>query len=903
LGSYLSGDLTSQAQSVKRTPLLISAAVILIIIAGIWIYQSTDRKKLSPWDLISKDATLVLELTNLNSLKSKLGSFPAFKKATSSNWNPDRIISSNFLQNSRVFIAVQPTSKDEFEFLIYTEINSLTKREAFSDLTNTLRKDLEIRQRMYNGEEITEFLKKGEPMFSLAVVEDIAIISGSSFLLEGALRLRTADRKELFKNSNGSLFKLPTLQSDEGNVYVSVSNFIEFGKLFIQPTTSRNQFLITASSLSDIKLDNGRLLLNGFVVNDEFNFLTLFEQQQPQSMDMEFIVSNRTAALVHVGLSNNDKWFADQEIFLKKYGIMSTDSLQRELIRLSVNIESIRKSVGNQFATCYLRADEGPVNILKLNDKGDQVSVFDELATKISTQRNDSLYVENYAGYEIKLIDYPNFLFQLLYPLAPISQQTYFTRVGQYLLMSENVELLKVFIDDMDDENTWGKSVDWNNFLSSSLQESNLNVFFDGKLVSVFLKNRFNSRWKPFFDSTNFLGIEKGSAQLSRLESNFYLNAALQFSDQQVTGPKKSFVGISYDVGNRIISPVAVVKSHVSKDMELIIQDSTGNIHLLSKDLKAQWKHQVGGRIIDGIKQVDFFANGKLQYFFTTDKSIHIIDRLGRSVDGFPQELALSPVHIEYSTVVDYDKSKKYRYLITDIKGNLYLTDKNTRLLEGWNPKVLGTKMFSSARHYRILGKDYFLAIQQNGTGNLMNRRGELARGFPMQLGFRPSGDFAINVGNSLSSTYFTVVSSEGIGVQFGLDGQIRKREVLLKRSGSSQFKLTKSADESSFIFLRTDSGKIAIIDSGGKILFEVENPGSANWQLYYIENRLKERFYCLYDSQQNFSYVFDGAGSMILPQPIESTQLPTLFFDEKSKSLSIYNVFNSRLSLVPVPR
>ncbi len=850
--------------------------------------------------MISPDAAIVFELTDIGAFKRKLENFPNLKKAINQNSTLSQIIASNFFQNSKTYLVAQSTSRDNFEFLVYSEISSPNKRANFLELSKNLLKDRQLKKRVYNGYDIYEHQELNKAHFSFAIIEEIAVVSGSPFLLEGAIRLKTGNQKELFKNANPSLFKLPTLQSDEGNVYVNVSNFFEAIKLFIGPDPLKNKFSISGSSLSDIKVDEDRVLMNGFVLNSPGDALSLFTHQKPQPIDVESLVSNQTAAFIHFGISNPAIWFDDQEILKKARGITSTDSLKHQLRGLSIEIGSVQKSIGNQFANCYLRDGDSQVSILKLKEGADQVSVFDELASKISVQRKDSLYVENYAGYQIKLIDYKDFLYQLLYPLAPPAEQTYFVQIRQYLIFSENVELIKLFIDDIDDENTWGKSVEWTKFLNSSLQESNLNLFFDGRLLSVFLKADFNAKWKPFFDSTNFLGIERGAAQLSRLESNFYLNATLQFSGQQPK-PAGNLVSITREFGSNITAPVKVVKSHVSKDHEIMIQDSTGNIYLLSNNLKILWTHPVTHQIVDGIKQVDFFANGKLQYFFTSGTAIHIVDRLGRVVDGFPR--TLGQINVEYSVVVDYDRSKRYRYLLTDVKGNLYLADKTGALLEGWSPRSFAGRMFAPARHYRILGKDYFIAVQQTGTVSLMNRRGETVRGFPMELGFRPAGNFALTAGSTLSSSYFTVVSPEGIQVQFGLDGQIKKREVLLKRTGSSQFALVKSSDESSFVFLRSDPGRLAIVEPEGKTLLEVENRGSTKWQLTYIENRLKDRFYCLYDPIQNFSYIYDTTGSLILAQPLESTQPPTLFFDEKTKSLLIYNVFENRLSLVEIKR
>ncbi|MEZ4944955.1 MAG: hypothetical protein R2804_05440 [Cyclobacteriaceae bacterium] len=885
----------------KRKPVLITLGITLIVVGAVWVYQFTQKNEVTTWDLISNDAVLVVELPEFNSIHIKIEELPFLKTVLSSSELLDGIFNSKFFQGNKVFISIQPTARDNFGFLVYTELNS-------SDWKNDIKRiglpfsDSSLRKRVYNGIEINEQVGK-EPQFSFAIIENILVMSESSFLLEGVLRLHSTGNNNLFRDKNISLFKLPTLKSDDGNIYINVSNLSDFMALFLQPNSIKatNENLhLNGGALADIKVSNKDVLLNGFLISSEVGLLHLFEKQEPQPIDVDGLISNKVATATHFGISNPAQWFDDQAELIKVNKATSTDSLIQEMLRLSVSVESLRKAVGNQFVNCYLGKGSDVVNILKLSEDASRISVFDELSSKLAEQKRDSLYTENYAGYQIRLIDYKNFLSQLFYPLAPPSEQTFFVQIGQFLILSESVELIKGFIDDVDTEDTWGKSVEWSKFLSSSLQESNINIFFDGKLTSVFLQDKLNPKWRAIFNKNNFLNIDKGAFQLSRLETNYYLNTSFQFSPSLPA--QGNLERITYGFGSNIVTPPKIVRNHISKEIELVIQDSLSNIYLLSKDIKTLWKQSVDDQVVDGVKQIDFFANGKLQLFFTTVNAIHIIDRLGRYVEGYPKKLDLSN-KVEFSQVVDYDRSKRYRYLVTEEKGNLILTDKVGNQLEGWNPKKLNGKMLSAAKHYRVLGKDYFLATTQTGSVNLMNRRGELMKCFPMDLTMRPSGEVSITIGNSLSSSYFTAVSKDGLKVQFGVDGQIRKKEVLLKKAASSEFSLVKSTTEETYVFLRVDPGKVGILDTDGNTLIEVENPGSTKWKLIYIENRLKERFYCLYDEQQNFSYYFDFSGQLLLPQPLESTQLPTLFFNEKQKSLSIYNVDHSNLSLVSIKR
>lgn len=884
----------------KRTPLIITFLVLIIVVGGIWSYQAMQVKKITAWDLISKDVALVFEVNQLSLFIQKIDGLPIVKKLFVKSEGLKRIAQDQLLYKGKTYVTVFPTASDDFEFLIYIELGANFPISYLKDFSEGIQKNLSLKKRLYNGVEINEFFNQKESQFAFAIVEDILILSKSSFLLEGAIRMRNAEQKQLFKYSNPSLFRLPTLQSDEGNIYLNAGRLLDLTRLVLQPNLINDKLSLLGNGLADLKVSEDGILINGFIINKENDILSLFSRQNPQKIEIESVVSNRVAAIKHFGISDIASWFEDQNAYVDFRDIRSIDSLEQEMARLSVSLESIRQSIGNQIATCYLSKEGGVVNVIKANESANQINIFDELSSKISERNKDSLYVENYAGYEIKLIDYENFLYQLLYPLAPTAEQCFFVRIGPHFLFSENVELLKLFIDDIDSENTWGKSVVWNKFFSSSLQESNVNLFFDGKLLSLVLREKFNAKWRQLFDSTNFLSLNKGSLQLSKLESNYYMNVSLDFAKNLPGNMKLGLERTTFEIGTDISSAVKIVRSHITKDIELVIQDSLNNFYLLSKDLKILWKQPILDKITDDVDQLDFLANGKLQYFFTTANQVHLIDRLGRYVDGFPKRVPMS-ASIEYSSIVDYDRSKRYRYLLTDTKGNLILTDKNGNPLEGWNPLSLNGRMFSSTRHYRILGKDYFIGIQQSGLVHLMTRRGEVIKGFPLDLGFRPAGDFSVTIGSTLSASHFTAVSEDGIKVQFGVDGQIRKREVLLKRISASQFSLVKSVDESSYVFLRVDPGRIAVLNSDGELLFEIENMGSTQWQLTHIENGLKEKYYCLYDRQQNFSYFIDDHGQQLLTQPVESSRMPTLYYDDKSRSLSIYNVFGSSISSIKI--
>ena len=90
---------------------------------------------------------------------------------------------------------------------------------------------------------------------------------------------------------------------------------------------------------------------------------------------------------------------------------------------------------------------------------------------------------------------------------------------------------------------------------------------------------------------------------------------------------------------NNTLAKFALVKSHVDKSNEILVQDSAWNVSLVSAEGKILWKIPTNGLIADEVIQVDYFNNGKLQYFFATPGALHIVDRLGKYVNPFPVKI------------------------------------------------------------------------------------------------------------------------------------------------------------------------------------------------------------------------------------------------------------------------
>jgi hypothetical protein len=171
------------------------------------------------------------------------------------------------------------------------------------------------------------------------------------------------------------------------------------------------------------------------------------------------------------------------------------------------------------------------------------------------------------------------------------------------------------------------------------------------------------------------------------------------------------------------------------------------------------WQQFLESPIQGNIYQLDFYKNRRLQYLVATDSLLHVIDRNGEYIENYPKNIA--DISTEVVSVIDYDNSKNYRFMLSEKGGDIYLLDKEGNRLEGWSPKSFAGRFSIYPFHLRVRSRDVFLGVKENGEVIGTNRRGETLNGFPLDLDARIGGDIYYQVKSGFDRTLFTVVSEE----------------------------------------------------------------------------------------------------------------------------------------------
>lgn len=893
----------------KKIPLLITAGILALCVGGYFIYEKLFvTRYLSPWDLVPENTVAVYEPGNCTTCIEPVTNSPVWeviKKAAFYGGMQDSLRNLfSFLSTPKTgsLVSLHVTRKDDFDFVFYVPVVSETKKNIFDAIFEEWKEKngKYFREREYNGIKIQE-LTFQKQVFSWVTLDNVWIGSFTPFLVEDVIRVFGKSEGSPFRNDLSGLYQLPHISKDAGNLYVHLPRLADWFSVFspeVKQMEAINNF--GKASLLDIKADDHFLVLNGFTMNaaDITSTLSVFNDQTPTSYDLKQYVSNRTVLMATYGISDGAK-FGER---MSDYPLRKSleDTLKKINTSLKFKSGELYKVIDNEVGVCYLESGGRQLSKILIVESSQPeiwLDALNGLSEKLSV---DTVFYEQYADYDIKEVPLFKFPEKILWPFVTGFEHCYYTFSGKYIIMGDDLEELKLFLDDIVKEDTWGKSVAQNKFLESALLESNMGLYVNTSLALNVLYGTVNQRWKQYLTENKRLlsSLGMGAIQFSNLNESFYTNVLWQFKEPDRGQLRSKPVNSTLtSLNHGIMSPPYIVRSHVDKSDEVLLQDSSHQIYLVAQDGKVLWSLMVNGPIKGNVDQIDYFKNGKIQYLFATPGTVHIIDRLGNYIDGFPLEVTAK--EIEYVSVIDYDHSKNYRFLIAERSGKLWMYDKNGINLDGWAPGSAGGSLLTYARHHRIRGRDYIVAIRKDGKVYAFNRRGELLKAFPLDLNARPAGEYFLESGNSLANTSFVVVSRDGFRIKFNLEGKIVSRETLIKTAIESQFSLITDKNRRSYVMVRRDNKRIDILDQQGKDFIANEFVGSNSVEVQYFDFGAGKVFYVITDFVQDLSFIYDAQGNLISYPPVESYAISLK--PSESNQVLMYFTYGKSLAIKPL--
>lgn len=566
----------------------------------------------------------------------------------------------------------------------------------------------------------------------------------------------------------------------------------EISKEFLNSIFNLNNKIQDNSLSFGVNIFNDKILLNGLSFLDDSLKLSnnIFKGSISSELKNYEITPKNTTSLKSYNFKN-------QNNYLKKTSI---DEVKENRFSIILNNNSIEIT--------DVKLDNEQVFIFRL----DEIKLFKDYLINKNTISTKHRGFEIYNNTDLDINPFISF--------ANFNNKEKILLFKDYLVFSNNEKTLKQFINDNLNKNTLKSNSSFNRLFSSISSFNTLN------------NNYFSGSNYNFFNELNLLNSKndftENSFQLVQDNGIIHFNAIISKETNEDEN-LKIFKLFDVEIDEEIIMYPHFVKNHVTKNLDIVVQDAKNNLYLISKDGKVIWKKKINQPILGQISQIDIYKNGRLQLIFNTKNKIYVLDRNGNNVKQFPKTFN-DPI-TQPLAVFDYDNNKNYRLLVTQ-GSELLMYDKNGKKVSGFKYKKSSNNITSKPKHFRILNKD-FIVFKIGNKMKILNRKGRERINVNDDINFSNQNVFEYN--DKLIST-----TTDQKLVQIDVNGVIDL---------SSLKNLSLNSEGSDLVVL--DENSIKLSSNVASIPF-------GNYGSPQLTNINKNLLITLYDKQNKKSYLFN---------------------------------------------
>jgi len=693
------------------------------------------------YDFIPSDTVLVIKINNFNTVNNVIKNNPLISSLKFLDKNLfktiDEITPSEI--SPPLLFCFTPFGKTKMAITI---INKSAPKDSL--------KNFNKKYSIYNGEKITE-IKSKENSYFKSQIEEIEFISSSKLILENSIRLFQNNTKGIQSKDFYNLTEFLDSNSPV-NVLLRYDANQFFKNIFIESPL----FPLIGESWSsyDLNLRVDPLAFDGVhFINDSIpNNLTLIQDLDPKETFSENIIPQNFKSLFIMPVDN----FEILESNFIKYSRHNNIAIKK------IDFEPFNH-----------------VNEISWINYMDENAVF--LHLKSDENLNDILYDEKkilkeFRSFKIikKTLPYDFINFSSNFIKSP--KLRFSSKIDDFIVYTESENLLKKVISDYIENKSLNHNINFKALKSALASKSSFLWIGDSESLKKAWGKSYSKKSTKKFPSEKFPMIAfQGKNDGEILQIRF--TAQKNIENKKTQNVSNQF---SLSIDNPISLPPKFLYNHLTKKMDIAVQDDNNILYLFSNTGNLFWKKKLSNQIIGEINQVDIYNNKKNQMAFNTLDEFIIIDRNGRKVNPLNIKFSKSN-RINPLSVFDYDQNKKYRFLISS-GDRISMYDNKAKKVKGFRLEKTSNEILFPPKHLRIKNKDYITIQLKNGVLKIINRKGR------DRIKVKEKIDFSNNE-IYLYRNSFTTSDKKGNIIQIDLKGNVFKSA--LKLSADHKINMT----------------------------------------------------------------------------------------------------------------
>lgn len=797
-----------------------TSAIQAIPLDALFIWEVNNPSK--TWNHLAHNSILWEELQYANTFKSinqevNILDSVLFQNQYIKEW----------LDAKALYLSWHPTGKNNSDWLATISLPGRINTESILEIFSV--NSQQVQQHEVNGKKVyTSHIKPFTYHFGIA--NNLLFLSPNAEIIESAYNQQKAESNLLTDKAFNNAYQTAG-NSPYGALFFNYQQLPRAFSSIIEQQFIDNQLANVPVAggwcVQDVDLKSNAVMLSGFSTYTDTlqQHLTWFENQEPEDHEIAKVLPFNTAAFVHYGFSNLPVWYEKKRATLENKELL----FQHDHVIAGLENEygfsfknNMLSWIEHEVAVGYIegRTEKKQDKFFAIT-KASNIALAEKNLTEL-TNRTALLIDEtpNLLDSNLHFVGIPNLLAPIFGHPFEVIEESYYTIIGKYVIWANNQQLLREIRAQYISEQTLAKSDAFLQLEEQISEESNiflyLNVARCSKEANQILTSTFDTK-----NETDIAFLQK--FQAVAYQWSFERKGLFYTHGYFVHNPV--YKEASYSLWELALDAPAnmkptIVKNHYTNAKEVFIQDNNNTIYLISNSGKIIWKRKLSEPILGEVKQIDVYANNKLQILFNTRSKVFLVDRNGRDVPGYSIELKQKAT--TGLTLIDYSGNKKYRILIPAEGGNLYNFDNDGKLVKGWKHKAEKADIIRPVKYFSIKGKDYVIAELADGSVVGYDRRGRVRiKKLKNTVTQRPSQSY-LSVGTTLNNSYLVVSDSSGTVYRLFLDGELQKADYG-SFSPQHQFKVLDLNNDGSKDYLFGDKGTIIGFDDDGEQLLKIE--------------------------------------------------------------------------------
>lgn len=901
--------------------ILITVGVLIAIVIALQFVKTQEKGVSEAIKAIPEDAAILIEtnhffslLKNFNSenkFKQEFSDIEQLKKFNEQSEYIDSLLTNNqelqsIIEGNKIMISGHVSANNILEYLFTVPVKDKKFIDVIHKIINDLvSNDATVRQRLYEGNTIYDVVFFREEMafngFSYAFADGIFIFCLSKIQVEASLRRL----KKGFSLANDNAFiKLYETagKNVDANIYVNYKYLPNILKNVLKSDNSGlYEFIGSFASWTelDVMMKKDAFLMSGFSFSDDSlnHYLNLFKTQH--SLENHFLeaLPENTASFVAFNLSDPGAWKEAYFKFLRKKG---------KYDRIDEEFEKIEKKYGKGKSKVFYDNLEGglamvwtngnsennahePLAIMQMKDAEKmllELEFFKKADTLNEERSYKSVVIDQNSG--VLAHSFPeNRIFSYMFGRMFDDMNTaWYINYKGYLVFGESAEVLKTYLRNLKTAHRIKNDKYFELFSKSISSESNLFIYTNISDSKNIISSDLNSNYNKIYNNNieKFNKIQGASIQFTASNNLLSTNLYFCFKPGFSKSSKNSWeVSLEYPLDKK----PQIVKSHVSGNNEIILQDTAHNLMLVSETGKLLWKKKLSGKILGEIHQVDLFKNNKLQFLFNTRDYLYLVDRNGKDVNEYPIKLK-SPA-TNGMAVFDYDKDRTYRILIACENKNVYLLTTGGGKVDGWQFEQTESEVVLPAQHFINNSKDYIVFGDKSNT-YIVNRRGEIRVSVKSKFEKNPKTSYFFEKGESENDSRFVTTGVNGDIFFIFLDGTVKKMTID-EFSPNHTFMYTDIDGDGKFQFIFADKNKLFVYDRSKSLKFEKKFDGPIENSLNLYQITKNHKYLGVAPMGTSKIFLLNQDGTIIKGFPLQGKgefSIAKLVSSEKNKELNL---------------